>query len=115
MPSTGKTPRHRWPSDEYSTPRIGEWSSFTSNVITVRPETTRTLVTAIEGGVLSTSNAALSSSPASAVASGLDGASEATIFTKYVPFGIVVVSQTRIDSLTFLRSVFHAVSPSRRY
>src|SRR5256885_11844459 len=76
MPSTGNTPRHRWPSDEYSTPRIGEWSSLTSNEITVRPETTRTLVTAMDGGVLSTSNAALSSSPVSAVASGLDGASE---------------------------------------
>ena len=60
------------------------------------------------------SNAALSSSPVSAVPSGFDGASDATICTKYVPFGTVVVSQTRIGSVTPRRSVFHAVSPSRR-
>ena len=67
------------------------------------------------GAVLSTSNAALSRSPVSAVPAGFEGPSEATIFTKYVPFGIVVVSQTRIASPVALRNVFHAISPSRRY
>src|SRR5262249_21600927 len=76
--------------------------------------TTRTLLIEMTGGVLSTSKAALSSSPASAVACGFDGASDATIFTKYVPLGIVVVSQTRIDSLIVFLRVFQAGSPSRR-
>ena len=48
----------------------------------VRPRSTRTLPTTIVGGVLSTSKATLSSSPVSAVPSGFDGASDATIFTK---------------------------------
>src|SRR5262245_19456916 len=67
------------------------------------------------GGVLSTSNAMLSSSPASAVEDGFDGESEATILMKYVPFGTVAVSQTRIESEIFRRSAFQPTSPSRRY
>ena len=66
------------------------------------------------GGMLSTSNATLSSSPVNAVATGFDGESDATILTKYVPLGIVVVSHTRMASGVALRSVFHATSPSRR-
>ena len=82
MPSTGKTPRQRWPSCENSAFSTAELSSLTSNGISVRPRSTRTLPTVIVGGVLSTSKAVLSSSPASATLSGLDGASDATIFTK---------------------------------
>ena len=82
MPSTGKMPRHRWPSCENSVFSTAELSSFTSNGTTVRPRSTRTVPTTMVGGVLSTSNAVLSSSPASATLSGLEGASEATIFTK---------------------------------
>ena len=36
MPSTGNTPRQRWPSCENSTRWIGEWSSLTSKVMMVR-------------------------------------------------------------------------------
>ena len=87
---------------------------MTSKGMMVRPRSTRTLPTTIAGGALSTSNATLSSSPVSAVAAGFDAESEATIFTKYVPFGMVVVSHTRMASGVAFRSVFHAVSPSRR-
>ena len=80
----------------------------------VRPRSTRTLLTTIDGALLSTSNAELSSSPTRAVPDGFDGASEARIFTKYVPLGMVVVSHTRIASLVAFRSVFQEVSPSRR-
>ena len=48
----------------------------------VRPRSTRTVPTVIVGGVLSISNATLSSSPVSALPSGFDGASDATILTK---------------------------------
>ena len=68
----------------------------------------------IDGGVLSISKAELSSSPVNAVPTGFEGASEATTLTKYVPLGIVVVSHTRIGSVTPRRSAVHVVSPSRR-
>ena len=45
MPSTGKTPRQRWPSCENSTRWMGEWSSLTSKAMMVRPRSTRTLPT----------------------------------------------------------------------
>ena len=64
--------------------------------------------TTIVGGALSISNAMLSSSPVSALAAVFAGASDATTLTKYVPFGTVVVSQTRIESLVAFRSVFQA-------
>ena len=56
----------------------------------------------------------LSSSPTSAVAGEFDGASDAAIFTKYVPSGTDVVSHTKIGSHSPRFSGFHAVSPSRR-
>ena len=61
---------------------MGEWSSLTSNVMIVRAPSIRAPLTAIWGGVLSISNAVLSSSPVSATSAELDGESEATIFTK---------------------------------
>jgi len=70
---------------------------------------------AISGGVLSTSKTALSSSPVSAVPTGFEGPSDAMTLMKYVPFGTVAVSQTRIVSVTLCRRTFHAGSPSRRY
>ena len=93
---------------------MGEWLSVTSKVMIVRPLSVRTPCTVRVGGVLSISNSALSRSPASAVPTGFEGASDATIFTKYVPSGTVVVSQTRIGSERLRRSGFHVVSPSRR-
>src|SRR5262249_48113636 len=87
--------------------------SLTSNDTVVRPRSTRTVPTTISGGVLSISNATLSISPASAVATEFDGRSDATTFTKYVPFGTVVVSQTRIDSVIALRSVLQLAAASR--
>ena len=81
MPSFGYTVCHRSPSSEYSTFCTAELSSRTSNASIVRAPSRRAVVTVIDGGVLSMSNAVLSRSPVSAVAGELDGASEASTRT----------------------------------
>ncbi len=83
-------------------------------MIASRPPWRPTLVTVITGGVLSMSNAVLSSAPVNDVDGELDGASEATTRMTYRPFGTDDVSQTTISSASARLSSFHVVSPSRR-
>jgi hypothetical protein len=104
----------RSPSSEYSAFCTLELSSRTSKAIVSRFGWRLTLVTVITGGVLSMSNAVLSSAPVSAVAGALDGESDATTRSTYRPFGTDDVSQTTISSVRSFFSGFHVVSPSRR-
>ena len=84
MPSTGNTPRQRWPSCENSTRWIGEWSSLTSKVMIVLPAIdAHAARRQSPARVLSTlERRAVELAGRAPVPAGFDGASEATIFTK---------------------------------